>query len=428
MADQRGPQKSRGSIGVRIFSLFEGVTIALDSLRANRVRAALTILGVAVGVFVVVVISAAIHGINASVARDFEKAGPTTFTMTRFPITFEACDGTDDTCKWRHNPRLTFADAKSIGTLSTVRAACAQMNLNREVRYKDRDLPSTTVIGTMANWTIVDHAGDLYPGRSFTESEESNGERVAIINDEMATRLFGDSDPLDKVISISNVPFHVIGVYHYEASFLSGGNRPRAIVPFETAYRSLNASFNNVAIAVVPRDDVTRDQSQDEVIALMRARRALRPAQENNFAIITSDKLFETYNKIFGMFFLVMIVLSAIGLLVGGVGVIAIMMISVTERTREIGVRKALGATRGTILWQFLVEAVTLTAIGAVIGLIGGGIVSVIIRNATPIKASIPPLAIVAALGASAITGVIFGMLPAMRASKLDPVDALRYE
>jgi putative ABC transport system permease protein len=138
--------------------------------------------------------------------------------------------------------------------------------------------------------------------------------------------------------------------------------------------------------------------------------------------------LFETYNKIFGMFFLVMIVLSAIGLLVGGVGVIAIMMISVTERTREIGVRKALGATRGTILWQFLVEAVTLTAICAVIGLIFGAVVSLLVRKISPIQASIPPLAIVAALGASAITGVIFGMLPAMRASRLDPVDALRYE
>ena len=125
----------------------------------------------------------------------------------------------------------------------------------------------------------------------------------------------------------------------------------------------------------MPRDDVTRDEAQDDVIAAMRARRGLRPAPDNNFAIITQDKLFETYNKIFGMFFLVMIVLSAIGLLVGGVGVIAIMMISVTERTREIGVRKALGATRGTILWQFLVEAVTLTAIGAVFGLMVGGIV-----------------------------------------------------
>ena len=415
-------------IGVRILTMLEGVSIAFESLRSNKVRAALTILGVAVGVFVVVVISAAIHGINSSVARDFEKAGPKTFLLNRFPITFEACDGTDDTCKWRHNPRLTYADVKTIAALPSIRAATARLGMNKEVRYKDRVLSSTQVIGQNANWTIVDNAGDLYPGRSFTESEDQNGEKVVIVNDEMATRLFGDSDPLDKVVTIGGIPFMVIGVYHYEASFLTGGNRPRAIVPFETAYRSLDAWLGGVSIAVVPRQDVSRDDAQDDVIATMRARHGLRPGADNNFAIITQDKLFETYNKIFGMFFLVMIVLSAIGLLVGGVGVIAIMMISVTERTREIGVRKALGATRKTILWQFLVEAVTLTAIGAVIGLLFGGAVSVVIRNATPIKASIPPLAIVAALGASAVTGVLFGMLPAMRAARLDPVDALRYE
>jgi putative ABC transport system permease protein len=407
---------------------FEGVGIAIESLRANRVRAALTILGVAVGVFVVVVISAAIHGINASVARDFERAGPSTFFLSRYPITFEACDGSEDTCKWRHNQRLQLADAKVLGLLSTVRAASARNFVGKEVRYKDRVLSSTQVIGQTANWTIVDNAGDLYPGRSFTEAEETNGEKVVIVNDEMATKLFGESDPLDKVIAIGGVPFRVIGVYHYEASFLSGGNRPRAIIPFETAYRALHAGLGNVGIAIVPREGVTRDNAQDEVIAAMRARHALRPAADNDFAIITQDKLFETYNKIFGMFFLVMIVLSAIGLLVGGVGVVAIMMISVTERTREIGVRKALGATRATILWQFLVEAVTLTAIGAIVGLLVGGGVSVIVRNATPIKASIPPLAIVAALGASAITGILFGMLPAMRAARLDPVAALRYE
>lgn len=416
------------NLGVRIFSLFEGVGIALDSLKANRVRAALTILGVAVGVFVVVVISAAIHGINESVAHDFEKAGPKTFFLSRYPITFEACDGTDDTCKWLHNPPLTYADAKVVDGLPSIRASTPQLGMQKEVRYKDRVLSSTQVIGTTANWTIVDHAGDLYPGRSFTEAEEKNAEHVVIVNDEMAKKLFNDSDPLDKMVSIAGVPFKVIGVYHYEASFLSGGNNPRAIVPFEAAYRALGGGIRGIGIAVVPREEVTRDQAEDDVIAAMRARRGIRPGADNNFAIITQDKLFETYNKIFGMFFLVMIVLSAIGLIVGGVGVVAIMMISVTERTREIGVRKALGATRATILWQFLVEAVTLTAIGAVIGLLAGTGVSEIVRNATPVKASVPPLAIVAALGASAVTGVIFGMLPAMRASRLDPVDALRYE
>ena len=421
-------RRSRASLGVRLFALFEGVGIALDSLKSNRVRAALTILGVAVGVFVVVVISAAIHGINESVARDFEKAGPKTFFLSRYPITFEACDGTDDTCKWLHNPPLTYDDAKIINALPSIRAGAAQLRMQREARYKDRVLAGVAVIGYTANWTIVDNAGDLYPGRSFTESEEVNAERVVIVNDEMAKQLFGDSDPLDKMVTLGGVPLKVIGVYHYEASFLSGGNSARAIVPFQTAYRALNGGIRGVGVAVVPRQEVTRDEAVDDVIAAMRARRGIRPGADNSFAIITQDKLFETYNKIFGMFFLVMIVLSAIGLLVGGVGVVAIMMISVTERTREIGVRKALGATRVTILWQFLVEAVTLTAIGAIIGLIAGTAVAAIVRNATPIKASVPPLAIVAALGASAITGVLFGMLPAVRASRLDPVDALRYE
>lgn len=416
------------NLGVRIFALFEGVGIAIDSLKSNRVRAALTILGVAVGVFVVVVISAAIHGINASVARDFEKAGPKTFFLSRYPITFEACDGTDDTCKWLHNPPLTYDDAKLVNALPSIRAGAAQLRMSKEARYKDRVLAGVAVIGYTANWTIVDNAGDLYPGRSFTESEEANAERVVIVNDEMAKQLFGESDPLDKMITLGGVSLKVIGVYHYEASFISGGNSARAIVPFETAYRALNGGIRGVGVAVVPRQDVSRDEAIDDVIAALRAHRGLRPGSDNNFAIITQDKLFETYNKIFGMFFLVMLVLSAIGLIVGGVGVVAIMMISVTERTREIGVRKALGATRATILWQFLVEAVTLTAIGAIIGLIAGTVVAEIVKNATPIKASVPPLAIVAALGASAVTGVVFGMLPAMRASRLDPVDALRYE
>jgi putative ABC transport system permease protein len=416
------------NLGVRIFSLLEGVTLAVDSIRANKVRAGLTILGIAVGVFVVVVISAAIHGINASVAKDFESAGPTTFFLSRYPISFEACDGTADTCKWLHNPPFTLAENKGIGELETVRTAGAQLELNRPVRYKDRSLGATQVIGYTPNWTIIDAAGDLYPGRSFTEAEASNAERVIIVNDEMAKKLFGTSDPLDKVVDVSGVPFKVIGVYHYEASFLSGGNRPRAIIPIETARRALNAPMDYMGIAVIPRADVSRDDAVDDVTAFLRAHRGLRPAVDNNFAILTQDKLLDVYNKIFGMFFLVMLVLSAIGLIVGGVGVIAIMMISVTERTREIGVRKALGATRGTILWQFLVEAVTLTGIGAVLGLIGGSAVSLFIANATPIKASVPPLAIVAALGASAITGVMFGLIPAARAARLNPVDALRYE
>ncbi|HEU5173380.1 MAG TPA: ABC transporter permease [Gemmatimonadaceae bacterium] len=413
---------------MRLLNALEGVTIALDAIRANKARAALTILGVAVGVFVVVVISAAIHGINASVARDFESAGPTTFFVSRFPITFEACDGSDETCTWRRNPPLTLDDTRAIGRLGSVRAAGARLDLTRAVKYRDRQLSGTNVIGFSPNWTIIDGAGDIAPGRSFTAGEAAAGSRVAVISTKAAENLFGESDPIDKHIDISGQAFRVIGVYRYEASFLAGGDRPRIIVPVETARRALNAPIWSLGIAVVPRAGTPRDQVVDEVTALMRGRHALRPASENDFAIITQDQLFATYNKIFGMFFLVMIALSAVGLIVGGVGVVAIMMISVTERTREIGVRKALGATRGTILWQFLVEAVTLTGIGAVIGLIAGTGVAYLIRAVSPIAASVPPAAVAAALVASAVTGVLFGMLPALRASRLDPVAALRYE
>jgi len=412
----------------RIAGLGEGVTIALDSIRANKVRAGLTILGIAVGVFVVVVISAAIHGINTSVAKDLESTGPTTFFVSRFPISFEACDGTDETCKWFRNPPLTLTDMEAMNRLPTVRTAGARIDLGIAVGYKDKRLNGIQVSGFTGNWQQIDGGGDIYPGRNFTANEATSGERVVVVNDVLATQLFGESDPLDKTIELGGQPFRVLGIYHYEASFLSGGNKGRAIIPIESARRALKARMNDMGIAVIPAAGVDRAEAIDDVIATMRARRGLRPGSDNSFAIITQDQLFDVYNKIFGAFFLVMVVLSAVGLIVGGVGVIAIMMISVTERTREIGVRKALGATRGTILWQFLVEAVTLTGIGAVIGLVLGTLVAFGIKSWTPIAASVPPLAVLAALATSAFTGVLFGMIPAARAAKLDPVTALRYE
>jgi putative ABC transport system permease protein len=315
--------------GHRLHVLREGVTIALDSIRANKVRAGLTILGIAVGVFVVVVISAAIHGINASVAKDLESTGPTTFFVSRFPISFEACDGTDETCKFFRNPRLTLADVDALERLPTVRTAGARLDTQRAIAYKDRRLRSVDVNAFTGNWQQIDGGGDIYPGRNFTQNEATTGERVVVINDELAKQAFGDSDPLDKTIEIGDVPFKVLGIYHYQASFLSGGNKPRAIVPIESARKHLKVNWNDIGIAVIPVATATRAEAIDDVIAAMRGRHALRPGTENDFAIITQDQLFEVYNKIFGAFFLVMIAPTAVGMIVGGVGLIGFMMTSV---------------------------------------------------------------------------------------------------
>jgi putative ABC transport system permease protein len=416
------------SLNARLYNLTEGVRIALEAIVGNKVRAGLTILGVAVGVFVVVVISAAVHGINVSVARDFESTGPTTFFVSRYPITFEACDGSGETCKWLRNPPVSWAEVERLARLENAAAVGVRMDWSGAFKYRDKTLASAPIEGYSSNWALFG-APDMLPGgRVFTEQEVRSAARVVVLNTTAAERLFGDSDPLAKSITINGQVFSVIGVYKDNASFLAGGDRPKGVMPVTSLQRALNVRRSDLGVVVKPRAGVPRDVMVDEVVATLRGARGLRPSEESTFAVITQDQLLETYDKIFGMFFLVMIALSAVGLIVGGVGVIAIMMISVTERTREIGVRKALGATRATILWQFLIEAVTLTGIGAVIGLACGWLVALAIRSGTSVEASIPPLAAVAALLASAVTGVLFGMIPAARASRLDPVEALRHE
>ncbi len=418
----------------RVQLSLEGVGIALDAIRANRVRAGLTILGVAMGVYVVVALSSVVRGINESFARDVAAAGPTSFFLYRRPVGgFNVCDGSDESCPWRRNPAITIAEAEAIERLPSIYAVTSHVANWFKFKYKDRELSTGAEIYT-PNWTAVD-GGDIYPGRSFTEAENAAAAPVVIINDKLAESLFGDSDPIDKRILVQGVQFTVIGLYHYTASPMGtptsagGGDSPKAIIPYETARRRLNMWMRGNNLIIKPMAGKSTAEAVDEVTALLRARRGLRPSQPSNFEIVTQDRLMGIYNQLFGTFFVVGLALSSVGLLVGGVGVVAIMMISVTERTREIGVRKALGATRGTILWQFLVEAVTLTGLGASIGLLGGIATAWLVKTLWPeIPASTSASAILAALAVAAITGVLFGLLPAIRASRLDPVVALRYE
>ena len=415
------------TIGMRIYSLVEGVRIAFDAIRSNKVRAGLTILGIAVGVFVVTVMTAAVHGINEGVASSLAAAGPNTFFITRWPAEINSCNGSADSCPWRRNPPLTIVQAQEISQLPMIAGVTAHMNSTYPVKFADRELPGATMDAYSPEWFDVS-GGDIIQGRNFTQAEYDAGAPVVLVNQRVVDRLSLGADPIGKEIRVNGEQFTLIGVYNPPVNVFDSGDKGKLVTPITTAQRKLNMGVRWLDLTVKPKPGVVRDEAMDEVLAVLRGMRHLRPSAENDFFISTPEKILQLYNKIVGVFFIVMIVLSAIGLLVGGVGVVAIMMISVTERTREIGVRKALGATRKTILWQFLVEAVTLTSVGAVAGLLVGGAVTWGIRSFSPIAASTPPLAIVAALISSALGGVVFGLVPALRASKLDPVDALRYE
>jgi putative ABC transport system permease protein len=235
-------------------------------------------------------------------------------------------------------------------------------------------------------------------------------------------------DPVGRPVRIDGRSFTVIGVFDPRSNIFGEANRNFVVVPYSAALKHLKAPPDLLHALVVTADGSSQQQAIDQVIGAMRQMRGLRPGDPNDFEIIRQEQLLGTFNRITGVFFAVMVGLASVALMVGGVGVIAIMMISVTERTREIGVRKAIGARRSEILWQFLFEAATLTVAGAMVGMAIGASAAWLIRAATPIPAMVQPWAVVAALAMAAIAGILFGLVPALRASRMDPVEALRYE
>lgn len=405
----------------------EGVTLAFQSVRASKLRAALTILGIAIGVMVVIAMASMITGIQTSVSEIVQRAGPKSFYVMRyFRGGIQISDGSDEMSPWRRRPQLSREEAELIRGLTLVGEVNVREGANSRVAHGDKAIDNAQIDGQDASWMKVE-GGEVIDGRNFSPIEAASSTYVVVINDKAAETLFPGLDPVGKVIKIFGLPFTVVGLYR-DPSGLFAESSPKIVIPHETFVKSATFTWGWMSIAVFPAEGASQIDAMDQVTAAMRVHRGLKPGQDNTFDLISGDKFLETFNSMTAGFFLVMLVLSSVGLMVGGVGVVAIMMISVTERTREIGVRKALGATRGEILFQFLVEAATLTLIGGICGMALGGLIAWGINRFSPIPATVPLWSVAAAIIASVITGILFGLYPANKAARLDPVEALRYE
>jgi putative ABC transport system permease protein len=415
--------------GIRFFTDFgENVSLALGALRVAKLRSALTILGVVIGVSCVMAMASIVRGIQDQILRTLEISGPTTFYVVK--VFSQTPLNPTNLPKWvRIRPDVSWDEAERIAKLPEVGYAALWGQMLNKVEYRGTRTGLGLISGADEGYPEI-YGGDLIEGRWFTKSEEAAGSAVTVLESNVARKLFGNVQPVDKWVHIGGRPARVIGVYQEAKNiFEPPGQQQFAIVP----YRMLDHQFtidrtNAQLIPVKPRPGVSLEDAESAVTVALREMRHLRPADKNTFDMISQDQILDLFNKISGAFFLVMMALSAVGLLVGGIGVMAVMMISVTERTREIGIRKAVGATRRDIMQQFLVEAATLTGMGGVAGIAVGLAIGRLANVAMKID-SVPPLDLtVLAVFVSVGIGIAFGLLPARRAARLDPIEALRYE
>ncbi len=407
-------------------ALFEGVGIALVSLRAHKMRAALTILGVAIGVTVVMVIGALISGFNKGVTDMLASLGPKTFWVGRY-WGGQNDEDPEDPNPWRRRPPITVDEANRLALLPTVAFVVVDEYTSADIEFEGRRMAAIGIRGRNADWPKIE-GGLIEPGRSFTHLEDASNAHVAVINSKLAENLFGQRDPMNRRIKIAGLPYEVVGIYNPPPRMFGDGDRPEVMMPHGTFQKDLRYWPGWMDMFVVPQDSVSTQRAIDDVTMALRTMRGLRPGQKNNFDAVTQEVYVKAIDQFTFVARALMVALSMVGLIVGGIGVVAIMMISVTERTREIGVRKALGATKREVMWQFLVEAATLTLVGGIVGMVIGWIIAFVLHNFTPVPAYVPVGSIITALIAAAVTGLLFGIYPASKAARLDPVEALRYE
>ena len=412
----------------RVGNIFEGVLQALDAMRGAKLRSGLTILGVVIGVTTVMVMASLVNGIQTQIFASVENASPQTFYVVRF---FSSVPLNPDRLPPEVKARkvLDEDDAVALRRSEQIRYAGLMVQVQQKIEFDGIRSQGLMIYGADNSYLEI-QGGSLLSGRFFSQSELKGGQPVVVLEEEVTDRLFGRMNPLGHVIRIGGTAFTVIGVYAKPDNiFQPPGAADGGIVPFRAAKQSFQYDeTNSLFIAILAQRGVSVPVAKDAAIATLRRSRGHRPATPNSFDVITQDQILDTITSLTSAFFLVMIALSSVALLVGGIGVMAIMMVSVTDRTHEIGLRKALGATKNEVLWQFLVEAATLTGVGGILGIIVGLTVGELLKLVLKLDSGAPLWSAVVAVCASVAIGLVFGMIPATRAARMDPVEALRHE
>jgi len=415
----------------------ENVRFALRAMVAQKLRSFLTLLGIVAGVATVIAMVSFVSGFNNAVTDSFSSFGTTLVQFQKYEDRFGHGGPLPEDQKRRRN--LTIEDAEALKRLSPLAASVSQERYLQGAA--GASLTIKTPEGTEANGpTFVGTNPDYAPsnnafvqdGRFLVDADITHASRTCVMGPETASALFGRKDPIGRTILINGTAFSVIGLLEKKGTLLGGDADNILLIPistFDDMFPQIkNGTGDTIHIATVPRDPKRMYEMMDQEVAILRARRGLRADQPNDFAIFTSEAQLKTFQQITGGIAGAMILIAAIALLVGGVGVMNIMLVSVTERTREIGIRKALGATRRDIAMQFLVEAVSLTGVGGAIGITVGLSIAMVVRLVFEFPAAAPLWSIVLGFGVSTSVGLVFGLWPALKAAKQDPIEALRYE
>jgi putative ABC transport system permease protein len=407
--------------------------MALETVRENKLRSGLTILGIVIGIATVILISSTINGLNNQVATTVQDLGTNVLWAFRFPVI-----GTRPTSEMLTRKQLTYEDVDAMKDLPHVAAASGglrywnpQFNAGTlSVKYGNHSISGTILEGDDSD-SIKVYDLNLDQGRFFNQLDNDRRSDVVVLGHDIQNELFGAEPAVGKEVEIEGDLFRVIGVMAKRKSIISGGKNPddnTAYFPLAT-FLKIHPEQKDYWISVKADAPETRGLVEDEMRDTLRRRRHVRYDQEDNFAIFSPDSITKFLTQITSGLFLFMFAVSSVGLMVGGVGVMNIMLVSVTERTREIGIRKALGATKRNILLQFTIEATTLCALGGIIGIGIGGVLTAIVHAAVEfLPATMSTVWTVTAFTTACVIGLVFGIYPAWKAANLDPIEALRYE